>query len=298
MSEKMHESLFVYRNKRYLWLAVVISAASLIAYVMYDPFEPRNGGTWLGYTLGTIGALLIIWLMAFGIRKRRYRSTSGTVQGWLSAHVYLGTALILIATLHSGLQLGWNVHTLAYVLMCIVIVSGIFGAWVYWRNPRLIAANKANLTREQMVEQIADLDRRAIQTSKELSADIRELITSAANRTQVGGGAWSQLLGQDRSKVVLPGSSEAGHKLVRNPDQKAASDWLAAKISASEDADTIDRIQELTTLLSGKVVLLGKLRRDIQLQGWLEIWLYVHVPLAFALLAALTIHIIAVFMYW
>lgn len=294
----MHESLFVYRNKRYLWLAIAISIASLIAYIVFDPFEPRNGGTWLGYTLGTIGALLIFWLMAFGIRKRRYRSTSGTVQGWLSAHVYLGTALLLIATLHSGLQLGWNVHTLAYVLMCIVIVSGIFGAYVYWRNPRMIAANRTNLTRAQMIEQIADLDRRAIQASKELSTDVRELIASAANRTQVGGGVWSQLLGKDRSKVVLPGSGAGDHRLVRNSDQKSASDWLAAKIATSEDAENTDRIQELITLLSGKVVLLSKLRRDIQLQGWLDIWLYVHVPLAFALLAALGIHIIAVFMYW
>ncbi|MGI9264893.1 MAG: hypothetical protein ACR2QU_08180 [Gammaproteobacteria bacterium] len=294
----MHESLFVYRNKRYLWLAILISAAGLAAYVIHEPFQPKNGGTWLGYTLGTLGAVLIIWLMAFGIRKRRYHSTSGTVQGWLSAHVYLGTALILIATLHSGLQFGWNVHTLAYVLMCIVILSGIFGAWMYWRNPRMIAANKTNLTRVQMLEQVADLDRRAVKASKELSTDVRDLVASAANRTQIGGGVWSQLTGQDRSNVVLPGPSTGDHKPVRNPGQKAASDWLAAQIADSEDPKTIDQIQELTTLISSKVVLLDKLRRDIQLQGWLEIWLYVHVPLAFALLAALCVHVIAVFLYW
>lgn len=294
----MHESLFVYRNKRYLWLAIFVSAASLIAYFAHDPFEPPNGGTWLGYTLGTIGAILILWLMWFGIRKRRYHSTSGSVQGWLSAHVYLGTALIVIATLHCGLQFGWNVHTLAYVLMCIVIISGMFGAYVYWRYPGMIAANRSNLTRDQMLEQIADLDRRGIQLGKEISDDVGELMTSAANRTQLGGGVWNQLLGQDRSKVVLPGSSANDHRLVRNPDQRAASDWLASRIADSDDPETIDRFQELVTLLSSKVVLLGKLRRDIQLQGWLEIWLYVHVPLAFALLATLAIHIVTVFLYW
>ena len=30
----------------------------------------------------------------------------------------------------------------------------------------------------------------------------------------------------------------------------------------------------------------------------LEIWLYVHVPLTFALIAALSAHIISVFFYW
>jgi hypothetical protein len=30
----------------------------------------------------------------------------------------------------------------------------------------------------------------------------------------------------------------------------------------------------------------------------MDIWLYFHVPLSFALLAALTAHIISVFFYW
>jgi len=55
--------------------------------------------TWLGYTLGSIGALLILWLMFFGYRKRTYNNNVGTLRGRLSAHVYLGTCLIFLATL-------------------------------------------------------------------------------------------------------------------------------------------------------------------------------------------------------
>ena len=52
----------------------VISNSPSAPWVTPQPLapEPPNGGTWLGYTLGTIGALLIVWLMLFGIRKRRY----------------------------------------------------------------------------------------------------------------------------------------------------------------------------------------------------------------------------------
>ena len=68
----MHDSILTYAKSRYLWIALVLIGVSLIAYLAYDPGGPQNGGTWLGYTLGTIGALLIVWLMLFGIRKRSY----------------------------------------------------------------------------------------------------------------------------------------------------------------------------------------------------------------------------------
>ena len=34
------------------------------------------------------------------------------------------------------LQVGWNLHTLAYVLMIVVIASGFFGLYSYLNNPR------------------------------------------------------------------------------------------------------------------------------------------------------------------
>ena len=41
-----------------------------------------------------------------------------------------------------------------------------------------------------------------------------------------------------------------------------------------------------------------RIRRHLRLKAQLEIWLYVHVPLTFALIAALAAHIVSVFFYW
>ncbi|MEY2721224.1 MAG: hypothetical protein RL597_669, partial [Pseudomonadota bacterium] len=123
----MHESMLDYGNRRYLKVALGLCVVSIVAYAMHDPVSPPNGGPWLGYTLGGVGAALILWWAALGIRTRSYASSLGTVSGWTSAHVYLGVSLIVVATLHTGFHFGWNLHTLCYVLMLIVIASGIFG---------------------------------------------------------------------------------------------------------------------------------------------------------------------------
>src|SRR6478752_8022039 len=82
-----HESILNHAGSRWLWISVALSAVSLLAYALHSPAVPPNGGTWLGYTLGTIAGLLILWLMFFGVRKRSYSGTSN-LRGWLSAHVY------------------------------------------------------------------------------------------------------------------------------------------------------------------------------------------------------------------
>src|SRR3546814_6920105 len=69
-----------------------------------------NGGSWYGYTLGTIGAGLILWLTALGYRKRKMTNDYWSLKAWTSAHVYLGLSLMVVGTWHTGFQLGWNVH--------------------------------------------------------------------------------------------------------------------------------------------------------------------------------------------
>ena len=61
----------------------------------------RDTGHEVELSFGTVGALLIAWLLWYGVRKRSYAAT-GNLEGWLSAHVYLGTALVVIVTLHTG----------------------------------------------------------------------------------------------------------------------------------------------------------------------------------------------------
>ncbi|HEU4531439.1 MAG TPA: hypothetical protein VFR59_09645 [Steroidobacteraceae bacterium] len=266
-----------------------------MAYAWHEPLDVPSGGTWLGYTLGGVGAALILLLLAFGIRKRSYHSNLGKVQGWLSAHVYLGAALLIVVTLHAGLQFGWNVHTLAYVLMCAVIASGFFGVFAYLRYPHALSDNRSNLTREQMLEELASLDERCVRAAARIPGEYADVMVSNRDRTAIGGSAWRLLMGKDSSRVALPNGSE---HLVANPEQGAVLEWLGDRLSRSTDGTLTQQIAELMSLVSTRQALLRRLLRDARIKAWLEIWLYFHVPLSFALLAALIAHVVSVFVYW
>ena len=66
----MHESLLAWKNYRYLKWFVVLFVISVAVFVsQFSNAAPVSGGTWQGYMLGTVGALLIVLLAFLGIRN-------------------------------------------------------------------------------------------------------------------------------------------------------------------------------------------------------------------------------------
>ena len=275
-----HYSILEYANFRWFKLSLALAALVSLAYLWHRPAIAPYGGTWLGYTLGTIGALLILWLLWYGVRKRSYRSNAGTVQGWLSAHVYLGTALVVVATLHTGFHVGWNIHTLAYVLTILVVVSGFYGVFVYLRVPGPMTENLGEETLESIVLRIGDLDREMHEQGMSLPDPLVALVDRSISGTRLGGSAWRLITGEDRSCATAA----------------ALAEWPA--IARRLSGDMAKRDKEVYTLMLRKNELLVRARRALRDKARLDLWLYLHVPLAIALLAALAAHVVSVFIYW
>jgi hypothetical protein len=275
-----HYSILEYARFRWFKAAVAMAVAAAAAYLWHDPPLKPYGGTWLGYTLGSVGAALILWLLWYGVRKRRYSSTVGSVQGWLSAHVYLGTALVVVVTLHTGFELGLNVHTLAYVLMLLVVLSGFYGVFVYLRVPRAMTTNLGEDTLEAILLRIADVDREMRDTALSLPDELFERIDRSVTGTRLGGGFRRIVTGRDPSC----------------PTAAAVRAWPQAARALTGETARVGK--DVYALLLQKNQMLERARRDLRYKALLDLWLYFHVPLAFMLLAALVAHVVSVFIYW
>lgn len=297
----MHQTILNHAGYRYFWFAILLSIASLVAYIWHDPVGAPNGGSWLGYTLGTIGALLILWLLLFGIRKRSFKSNMGSVRGWLSGHIYLGTVLILVSLLHCGFQFGWNIHTTAFVLMLLVIFSGFFGVFAYLRYPQLMTQNQQDSTRAQMLQEIAEIDQAALQLADTVDKSIHDTVLQSIQRTRLGGGVWNQLTSRDASDEAIASlrrSVKEGSKKKSSVQGGQTMVMMVDYLASSATDKQNENLRRLIDILTRKRTLATRVARDIQLQALMEIWLYVHVPLSLGLLAALTAHVISVFFYW
>ncbi len=293
----IHTDVLRFRGARYFWWSLLLVVGACVLYASQRDLRPRSGDTWQGYILGTTGVLLIVWLALLAVRKRRYSSTAGTLQGWTSAHIYLGSALLVVATLHCAFQFGWNVHTLAYALMCLVIASGLFGLYKYLHVPELLAENRQGRSRALLFAELFDLDKQTRTAADGCAPPVQTAVDSSIKRTSIGGGAWAQLISPDHSLFLRSDKADGAPALARNADQQGVIDLVADRIPRADRSDDTARLQQLLLLLCRRQVVVRRLRRDIRLQAWLKVWLYFHTRVTAALVVALTIHIVSTFIY-
>ncbi len=272
----MYQETFLnYRRFRWLWLTATFLVLSIVVYVVNDPVGGRNGGTALGYTFGIISALAIVWLMAFGLRKRAYSSSLGTVEGWLAAHVWVGIGLMLLVPLHAGFSFGLNVHTLAYVLMVLTIVTGIWGAANYSRLSAKISSHRGGRKQAEVFAEVFSIDREIEKVSGGKSDAFLRLLTA------IDFSYAPSFLGIFRATSV----PSLDHVQARA---------MAVGISDAER----ESAYQVISLIDRKSDLLRSTLEEARIKALLRAWLYFHVPLSVGLCVALAIHILVVFLLW
>jgi hypothetical protein len=271
----INETFLNYRQFRWLWFTLAALVLALVVFVVDAPPGGRNGGTVVGYALGAVATLAIVWLMAYGLRKRAYASSLGTVEGWLAAHVWIGIGLLVLVPLHAGFSFGLNVHTAAYVCMVVTIVSGIWGVANYTTLAGKISAHRGGASDHVLVEQMHALSQQIEQLCVAKSESFLELFNRFDFDFRPG---FFSLLRLHEVPVV---------------DHVVASD-LVGRIGDAEREDGI----ALVGLIDQRAELMRTLLEQARIKALLKVWLYIHVPVSVALCVTLAIHILSVFFFW
>ncbi|MEO5345780.1 MAG: cyclic nucleotide-binding domain-containing protein [Magnetococcus sp. YQC-9] len=323
MSTIQDKSFIGYKNYRYLYLSGILILVATLSYLNIHPGSlDHHGGTWFGYVLGILATLILFVHLWYGVRKRRapkipdrrndrpdnghdskrtdapttplplkeqrgnvagYESWrfGGTLQGWLSAHVYLGIALVVLASLHAGFHFGWNVHTLLYLILILVVATGCYGVFAYLYYPKQITRNLNGATLNEVIQNIQELDEKISRRAIELPDDANRILWKARQETRIGGNLFRQLRGDQPDCPTL-----------------AAVQYLKQAGLNPDFADQKQLVRELYYLCLKKKMLVSKARKDVAMRARMQFWLYLHTPLSIALLAALFVHIWAIFFYW
>ncbi len=120
---------------------------------LHEAFKPSG---LIGQGLGIFGSLLIITGVAsYSTRKRWGRAHRvGKLRNWLTFHIFVCTLGPFLILLHTTFKIG-NIASIAFWSMAVVVVSGVFGRYVYVHIPK--TANGIFFTEADMLRERAAL---------------------------------------------------------------------------------------------------------------------------------------------
>lgn len=268
------ETFFNYKNFKWMWVHLIALTIILIVYALHDPIGEPAGDTWLGYTLGVLAAAGMTGLMWYAIRKRAYYSSQTTLKGALAVHLWLGLSLSLLVPLHCGFSFGMNVHTLAYVLMMLTILTGVWGAIIYLSMAKEIGSHRGKGSVKELLEKLT------------LTSTAADSLTLKKSPSFIS-------LAQKLDFNFYPTLRDAVFEDEIAPLDQSALARQIAELKSEEQSDAVKFIG----IVSRKIELINLIRQEVKAQFWMKAWLYLHVPLACLSYAALLIHIISVFYY-
>src|SRR3954466_8725074 len=186
----------------------VLLIAATASFVMYVQREYPHGGSRWGLIYGVVGFFLCFLLAFFGIRKRWYRSSFGTVEQWMQSHIYLGILVLVILIYHTGGRFNDKVAVATLILVAIVVSSGVLGAILYVTVPRMLTEVESNLTAGEISEQLNQLAKQMARIASKRSAPFQRI--------------YNQLIRED-APGWLAGWRLLFRRMRRGPSR--ASDW-------------------------------------------------------------------------
>jgi hypothetical protein len=321
-------------NLRRHWFWLLVFLAGTVGSTLWYIAECREAGRVVGgasnpgFTFGLVAGLIMFFEFFLWPRKTVFRvrlsRVLGPTESWLRAHIWLGFLSIPLITYHSGFRFGGTLSTIVLLLFIVVITSGVYGLILQNVLPRrMLDEVPAETIYSQIGYVSQQLEREAsalVRTVCGLPAEPRgsgrargaeeeahpELLTVGAVR------AVGCMQGKVLQTVVPTGPIPNSEPLHVFYDEyvhsflvggaRSSSPLRAAKQSEVLFRDLVSRLPSAAhaaaTALEGMCEQRRQFDRQARMHWWLHSWLWLHLPLAFALVVIMVFHAIMAIKYW
>ena len=274
--------------------SVAIVAVAVAIYVPYAlGSTPPSGGSLLGLTYGIVGFGFMACVTLLSLRKKFPIWRIGRTQTWMRGHLWLGALSFPFILLHAGFLFGHGLTSVLMWLFLIVYASGVFGAWLQHTMPRRILRD---VPMETIYDQIAHVREQLLDEADTVVADACGSLQVEVSAASSGAHALASVMRvqaddtaplrefyirEMRAFVQAP----ARTRPLADPTTAAAH---FAKLRPLVPPALEGAIADLESICEEERQLL----RQERMQGLLDGWLVVHVPLSFALMTLAVVHIV------
>ena len=291
-------------HKNWFIGSIVMVLVAAIIYIPYDRMTlgGATGGTIIGIMYGSVGFGFMIFAGLLSLRKRFPVWRMGRTQTWMRGHLWLGLISYPIILLHSGFSFGHGALTFwMMVLLTVVIISGLLGAALQHYMPRMVTQLVPMETiYGDSAHVLRDLQEEAERIVGDICGPIVAMSATAASTSGMSVSTLVQVM--DKAAVAEMQYFYQQEMLPYVKDPGARGSALANTNTATAT------FKNLRTLLPTAVhealsdlenICYEKRQIDLQarLHRILHGWLFVHIPLSYALLVMGAIHAVVALRY-
>jgi hypothetical protein len=297
--------------------AIATGALLVAGAVLYLIYVSRvvapSGGSWPGLAFGIAGFGMMLYAGLLGGRKKVRIWRLGRAQTWMRGHLWLGTLSFPVILFHAGFTFGAGLTVVLMWLFTIVVVSGLFGAWMQHVMPRRMLSD---VPMETIYEQIAHVRAQLLGEADTVVGDAcgkleLETVTPGASAADASGrvGITGQAAAAALASTTRIDAEESAplrefymremRPFVQDPrpDHPLANPTPAAlrfeKVRALVPPSFHPAIADLENICEEE----RQLIRQSRMHGILHSWQLVHVPISVALLVLAIVHVIVALRY-
>jgi dihydropyrimidine dehydrogenase (NAD+) subunit PreT len=188
-----------------------LSADHRVMSPMYEQLRPSGP---IGLSFGVTAVALMGWNLMYLLRRspRLGRVLPGTLKFWMTSHVFTGIFALLCVFLHAGFLYKKTVGGHAFIALCVVIVTGSIGRYLYAFVPRM--TNGAEMNLDDLQARLAALSGEWDKDGRGFGSDLRrqveEQVTSARWRAGLFSRIVAVIAGQINLQVQMRRLGKAG----------------------------------------------------------------------------------------